>query len=60
MGHYSTLVYLVDNVDASTLSETLFENAEFEDVLGALDDTLLSPSEEVMARLYRVLDEQEQ
>ena len=59
MGHYSTLVYLVDNVDSSTLSETLFEDAEFADVLGALDDTLISPSEEVMERLYRVLEEQE-
>ncbi|MFO7940485.1 MAG: hypothetical protein R6U66_12135 [Bacteroidales bacterium] len=59
MGQYSTLVYLVDNVDSSTLSETLFEDAEFAAVLEALDDTLIAPSEEVMERLYRVLEEQE-
>jgi hypothetical protein len=60
MAKFSTLVYLIDNVDSSALSETLFEDAEFADVLNAMDVSLASPSEEVMERLYREIEAQEQ
>ena len=60
MAKFSTLVYLIDNVDSSVLSGTLFEDAEFADVLNALDVSLASPSKEVMERLYREIEAQEQ